>query len=315
MSEAKKITKWAPVAGLWDFATGNPIYSGPQKRNQPYGKPFGICVSDVWFQGGRAEVTVSLPGYDVNGFQHEPSAGILFGYRSIYNDYLFVTLGGWHSAYSLGRFRPAIDWLGYPIVGSHENLHPEQPYSLSVHMQGQKVTFEVDGVQVLTHVLETAPPQGQLGLYAWGDSRVEFNEASVTEEAGKVFVIVPFSDYYLNELFPGVIEPTVREEGNNLVAHHAGEALGPGVIIKDIEKDISESKIVIADITGCNQNVYYEVGFAHASQVPTILLVQEGTDLPFDLSGYRCIFYQNTIAGKDKIIQGLRENIKEILGR
>jgi hypothetical protein len=33
-------------------------------------------------------------------------------------------------------------------------------------MQGQRVTFEVDGVQVLEHKLETAPPQGRLGLYA-----------------------------------------------------------------------------------------------------------------------------------------------------
>jgi hypothetical protein len=166
---AKPIMKWAPMAGLWDVSTNNPVYLKPQEKNQPYGMPFGICVSDVWFQGGNADVTVSLPRLIDGGVNPNTSAGIVFGYRSVNDEYLFVTLGGWHSAYSLGRFRPEIhSWLGNPLVGSQENLHPERPYLLSVRMQGQRVTFEVDGVQVLAHKLKTAPPQGQLGLYAWG---------------------------------------------------------------------------------------------------------------------------------------------------
>jgi nucleoside 2-deoxyribosyltransferase len=125
---------------------------------------------------------------------------------------------------------------------------------------------------------------------------------------------MPFSDYYLNELYPEVIKPTV-EEGNNLKAHHAGETLGPGIIVKDIENDISQSKIVIADISECNTNVYYEVGYAYASKIPTIVLVKKDTKLPFDISGYRCIFYENTLGGKRKIIERLQKEIGEILGR
>jgi hypothetical protein len=69
------------------------------------------------------------------------------------------------------------------------------------------------------------------------------------------------------------------------------------------------------DITECNRNVYYEVGYAHAARIPTILLVQKDTTLPFDVSGYRCISYENTISGKRKIIERLQKDIKEILGR
>ena len=50
------------------------------------------------------------------------------------------------------------------------------------------------------------------------------------------------------------------------------ESFGPGVIIQDIERQISEAQVVIADITPANSNVYYEVGYAHALQKPTILL-------------------------------------------
>ncbi len=53
-------------------------------------------------------------------------------------------------------------------------------------MRGLTVTLEVDGVPVLAHKLETPPPQGQLGLYAWGPSRVEFKATCVTEEPAEL---------------------------------------------------------------------------------------------------------------------------------
>jgi hypothetical protein len=302
----KKITQWAPLAGRWDVSTTNPVYLGPQAVNQPYGLPYGICISDERFQGGDARATVYFPKTTDGGNLSDVSGGILFGFRSLTEEYVYAAVGGYSSAYVLARFTPNL-FYGFARAGSHENLTAEHPYALSVHMSGQNMIFKVDDVTVLSSRLETAPLQGQLGLFAWSDkTRIEFRDASVTEEPGKVFVIMPFSKYYLEELYTDVIKPTVNE-GNKLGAHHAGETLGPGIIIKDVEKNISESKIVIADITECNRNVYYEVGYAHAAKIPTILLVHEGTDLPFDVSGYRCIFYQNTISGKAKIIKRLQE--------
>ena len=43
-----------------------------------------------------------------------------------------------------------------------------------------------------------------------------------------------------------------------------------GLIIADIERQILDSQVVIADITPQNPNVYYEVGYAHALRKPTI---------------------------------------------
>jgi nucleoside 2-deoxyribosyltransferase len=130
----------------------------------------------------------------------------------------------------------------------------------------------------------------------------------------KVFVVMPLSDYYLNQLY-SVIRSVVDETDNNLVARHADERFGPGIIIKDIEGDIIESKIVVAAITERNLNVYYEVGYAHALRKPTILLVQTGTTLPFDMSAYRCIFYENSVGGRRTIEERLRAHIKAILGK
>lgn len=66
--------------------------------------------------------------------------------------------------------------------------------------------------------------------------------------------------------------------------------------------------MVIAEITPVNANVYYELGYADAIGKPTILLAdrQQVDRLPFDLSGFRCIFYNDTIGGKDRVESDLR---------
>jgi nucleoside 2-deoxyribosyltransferase len=98
-------------------------------------------------------------------------------------------------------------------------------------------------------------------------------------------------------------------------AKRADEVYGPGVIIADIVKQIVESKLIIAEITPANPNVYYEIGYAHALGKPTILIAEKATELPFDVSPFRVLFYENTIAGKKRIEDGLRRHLESILGR
>jgi tripartite-type tricarboxylate transporter receptor subunit TctC len=67
-----------------------------------------------------------------------------------------------------------------------------------------------------------------------------------------------------------------------------------------------------AEITEPNQNVFYELGYAHGKNKPTILLAEKGRQLPFDVRGYRCLFYENSIGGKQKIEDGLRKHLQAI---
>jgi nucleoside 2-deoxyribosyltransferase len=86
-------------------------------------------------------------------------------------------------------------------------------------------------------------------------------------------------------------------------------------VIEDINRGIETAQIVIAEITPKNENVFYEVGYAHALKKPTILLVdmEKKKELPFDLSSYRCLFYQNSIGGKRKVEEALRKYLQTIL--
>jgi hypothetical protein len=73
--------------------------------------------------------------------------------------------------------------------------------------------------------------------------------------------------------------------------------------------------VVIAEITPVNANVFYELGYAHALGKDTILLAERGKQLPFDVSGYRCIFYDNTIGGKQHVEESLRKHLRNISDR
>ena len=71
--------------------------------------------------------------------------------------------------------------------------------------------------------------------------------------------------------------------------------------------------MIIAEITAPNQNVFYELGYAHALNKPTVLLAQRGKELPFDIRSYRVIFYEDTIGGKPVVEKTLRTHLHSIL--
>ena len=87
-------------------------------------------------------------------------------------------------------------------------------------------------------------------------------------------------------------------------------------MIEDIKRQIAESRVVIAEITPSNPNVYYEVGYADALNKPLILIADREEGLkPFDVRAYRTIFYENSIGGKNRIENDLRAYLKGIMDR
>ena len=86
------------------------------------------------------------------------------------------------------------------------------------------------------------------------------------------------------------------------------------MIIADVVRQIDDSKLVIAEISPVNANVYYEVGYAHARGKPTILIADRNVErLPFDVSPFRTLFYDNTIDGKRRVEEGLRRHLTAVL--
>jgi hypothetical protein len=126
----------------------------------------------------------------------------------------------------------------------------------------------------------------------------------------QAFVVMQFTDEYTT-LFKEVIEPVCGDFGYEVV--RGDNVYTNGLIIEDIARSIRESAVVLADITPNNPNVFYEVGYAHGIEKPTILLSDRSREkLPFDISGFRLLFYDNTIGGKSAVETALRRHLEAI---
>lgn len=85
-------------------------------------------------------------------------------------------------------------------------------------------------------------------------------------------------------------------------------------IIQDVVSLIRRSRVVVADCTGRNANVFYEVGIAHTLGRPVILMSQLEADIPFDLRQFRYIHYLNNGEGRAKLVGQLEKRIGTLLG-
>lgn len=90
-----------------------------------------------------------------------------------------------------------------------------------------------------------------------------------------------------NQMLRHVIRPSVESQGYEAV--RADEIAEPGIITSQVIEHVVESPLVIADLTGSNANVFYELAVRHASQKPIIQLIQRGESIPFDVAGTRTI--------------------------
>lgn len=83
---------------------------------------------------------------------------------------------------------------------------------------------------------------------------------------------------------------------------------GRGVIHRDMIRLTSEATAVVADVSGRNPNVYYELGVAHSLGRKT-LVISRDEDLPFDIAAIHVILYQDTFAGARQLSDRLARDL------
>ena len=99
----------------------------------------------------------------------------------------------------------------------------------------------------------------------------------------KVFVIMPFSDDFFESY--ELIKEHFEEK---FEFSNAGDEDNQQNILADIITPIYNADIILADLTGLNPNVMYELGIAHSFNKKTIVITRDEISmLPFDLKQYR----------------------------
>src|SRR5215207_7194635 len=109
---------------------------------------------------------------------------------------------------------------------------------------------------------------------------------------GTCFIAMPFAREF-DAVF-NCIKKTLKSE--DMTSIRTDELLGGGHIIEDILEGIATSEIVVADVTGRNPNVFYELGITHmCKEVDKVILLSQDVDaIPFDLRAFRHIVYRKT---------------------
>jgi hypothetical protein len=137
--------------------------------------------------------------------------------------------------------------------------------------------------------------------------RPTFGSPEPTGALPEVFVLMPFT---------GLLEPVYQDHIRKaarlaqLTTARADDFFTSEAIIADIWRAIYNAKIVIADCTGRNPNVFYEIGIAHTVGRPTVLISQSVQDIPFDLRHWRFLIYEYTPRGMAKFTTALRKTLE-----
>lgn len=137
-----------------------------------------------------------------------------------------------------------------------------------------------------------------------------FENSKLEAKPRSCFVIMPFGNIY-DELYKEIIKECLEE--NYITAIRVDELYGSKPIMEDILRNIESCELLIADLSGRNPNVFYELGIAHTrkNENNVIIISQEINDIPFDLRPYRIIHYTTTITGIKNLKQQLSDTLRE----
>ena len=145
----------------------------------------------------------------------------------------------------------------------------------------------------VAEVLETVPPESEADRHS-----------SLPKQ---VFVCMPFDETFNDAYIIGIRE-TAEKLG--LSAIRADDIEYTGQVMPQIKAQIARADLVVADITGANPNVMYEIGYSHALGKRTVLICRRDEHPPFDLLGHLYLPY----ASIDDLRNALERRLAALLG-
>ena len=156
-------------------------------------------------------------------------------------------------------------------------------------------------ILTLDHLLDSLPsvPISQTVL---ASERAPVGESIVTvEQAGfdqTCFYIAPIgsddSEHRKHsDLFLGsIVEPALEQFGLKVVRADAIDK--PGFITKQVIEQLMRARLVVADLSFHNPNVFYELAIRHAARLPVVQIIRKSDYLPFDINQIRTIQIDNS---------------------
>lgn len=166
---------------------------------------------------------------------------------------------------------------------------------------------EHNGKQRVIDVSQELAPKGT------SDNTIKkMGKAAKVDSEDSCFVIMPFADP-IGSYYKSIYETAIQTAGMKAMRAD-NDIFATGKVIDQIWKGINDAKVLVAELTNKNPNVYYELGLAHALKKPVVLVSSNEGDVPFDLQHIRVIYYDvNDPFWGEKLIKKVAENILSAL--
>jgi hypothetical protein len=127
------------------------------------------------------------------------------------------------------------------------------------------------------------------------------------EEKVDVFVLMPFK-----AKLEGIYTSHIKKMGDEMgvIIRRVDEIFSPGPFMEKVWNGICSAKLIIADCTERNPNVFYEIGMAHTVGKKVVLITRSEKDIPSDIKHFDYIPYIYDPEGVAALIDKLRTFLK-----
>ncbi|MDQ3724554.1 MAG: hypothetical protein M3335_01475 [Actinomycetota bacterium] len=144
----------------------------------------------------------------------------------------------------------------------------------------------------------TIPFAGEIG------NKVGNVSSQTPSDRDHAFVAMPFAKQF-EDVFHYGIAPSIHSVG--LLCERIDQATFTGDVLARMKERITTATLMVADLTDANPNVYLEVGFAWAADVPTVLVHHRDSELKFDVQGQKCLNYSTIKELEERLAPELKK--------
>ncbi len=156
--------------------------------------------------------------------------------------------------------------------------------------------------RIVDFSINGAPPVENEGRLKKLGEDIKINEGDTC------FVMMPFAKPH-GGYYSSIYAPAIEKAGLTPVRADS-DIFGTGKVMDQIWSGINTARILVAELTTKNPNVFYELGLAHALKKPVVLVSANEDDVPFDLNHIRVIYYdKDDPFWGSKLVEKVAENI------
>lgn len=199
-----------------------------------------------------------------------------------------------------GAFFQNVKWSEGAIIGSSF----ERLKAKSIAFHGTSLAGDVsDHASITGGDFRTVPNLRREVFYTakLDDCDFAWNEA---------FVVMQYGDAHLDNLYDYGIFPVLNDE-LGIDCRRVDRYEFKGRITDEILQNIMTARIIVAECSAANKNVFFELGYALGRGKEIIFLVDEPENIPFDLKDYKFLVHHNRI---DSLKDQLRKRTAFVLG-